>query len=156
MAYKSTAIEIPATICPAPGTNPAIVSTAPARPSNVPNISPAPIARVATPAPPITLCKTFFPSWSATIGTPYDGHSIRDIAQLATDSETLHPDIAVLAVPGPAAQATAEVIVRAGIHGILNFAPIQLHVPNEVIVRAVNMAAELEVLSYALAHRSER
>src|SRR5579863_6113716 len=79
----------------------------------------------------------------------------RDIAQLATDSETLHPDIAVLAVRGPAAQATAEVIVRAGIHGILNFAPIQLHVPPEVIVRAVNMAAELEVLSYALAHRGE-
>jgi redox-sensing transcriptional repressor len=46
--------------------------------------------------------------------------------------------------------------VRAGIHGILNFAPIQLRVPDDVIVRAVNMAAELEVLSYALAHRGER
>jgi redox-sensing transcriptional repressor len=70
--------------------------------------------------------------------------------------DVLRPDIAVLAVPGSAAQETGELIVRAGIHGILNFAPIQLRVPDDVIVRAVNMAAELEVLSYALAHRGER
>jgi redox-sensing transcriptional repressor len=92
----------------------------------------------------------------AKIGTQWDGHSVRDIAQLVDDVPVLRPDIAVLAVPGGAAQETAEVIVRAGIHGILNFAPIQLRVPDDVIVRAVNMAAELEVLSYALAHREER
>ena len=92
----------------------------------------------------------------AKIGTQWDGHSVRDIAQLVSDVTSLRADIAVLAVPGAAAQDTAEVIVRAGIHGILNFAPIQLRLPEDVIVRAVNMAAELEVLSYALAHRAER
>jgi redox-sensing transcriptional repressor len=92
----------------------------------------------------------------AKIGTTWDGHSVRDIATLGDDVAVLRPDIAVLAVPGPAAQDTAERIVRAGVHGILNFAPVQLHLANDVIVRAVNMAAELEVLSYALAHRNER
>jgi redox-sensing transcriptional repressor len=92
----------------------------------------------------------------AKIGTMWDGHSVRDITTLADDVAALHPDIAVLAVPGGAAQETAEAIVRAGIHGILNFAPMQLRVPETVIVRAVNMAAELEVLSYELAHRHER
>jgi redox-sensing transcriptional repressor len=59
----------------------------------------------------------------------------------------------VLAVPAEGAQETADRIVRAGITGILNFAPAQLHVPAGVTVQTVNMAAELEVLSYALANR---
>ncbi len=89
----------------------------------------------------------------AKIGTRWDGHPVRDIASLAADCAKALPDIAVLAVPAGSAQDTADAVVGAGIRGILNFAPVQLHVPANVILRAVNMAAELEVLSYALAHR---
>jgi redox-sensing transcriptional repressor len=91
----------------------------------------------------------------AKIGTMWDGHSVRDIATLAADAATTPPDIAVLAVPAGSAQDTTDLLVRAGIRGILNFAPVQLHVPAAVTVRSVNMAAELEVLSYALAHRKD-
>ena len=46
-------------------------------------------------------------------------------------------------------------IVRAGIKAILNFAPVQLAVPADVTVRDVNMAMELEGLSFALSNRGE-
>ena len=43
--------------------------------------------------------------------------------------------------------------MRAGVKAILNFAPVQLVVPSDVRVQSVNMALELETLSYALANR---
>ena len=46
-------------------------------------------------------------------------------------------------------------IVRAGITAILNFAPAQVQAPPGVTIKTVNMAMELEGLSYALRHRDE-
>jgi len=46
------------------------------------------------------------------------------------------------------AQEVTNQIVAAGITGILNFAPIVLQVPEEVMVNNVNLAIELENLSY--------
>jgi redox-sensing transcriptional repressor len=56
--------------------------------------------------------------------------------------------MAILTVPAAAAQEVANHLVRAGITGILNFAPIVLSVPEEVMVNNVNLAIELENLSY--------
>jgi redox-sensing transcriptional repressor len=56
--------------------------------------------------------------------------------------------MAILTVPAAAAQEVANTLVQAGITGILNFAPIVLSVPEEVIVNNVNLAIELENLSY--------
>ena len=56
--------------------------------------------------------------------------------------------IAILAVPETAAQGVTNGIVAACITGILNFAPIVLSVPEDVIVNNVNLAIELENLSY--------
>jgi len=56
--------------------------------------------------------------------------------------------MAILAVPAAAAQEVANTLVRAGITGILNFAPLVLDVPEEVMVNNVNLAIELENLSY--------
>jgi redox-sensing transcriptional repressor len=44
-------------------------------------------------------------------------------------------------------------VVAAGITGIMSFAPIQLHVPADVTLNTVNMAMELERLSFALSNR---
>jgi redox-sensing transcriptional repressor len=54
----------------------------------------------------------------------------------------------ILAVPAEAAQEVANSLVNCGIVGILNFSPIVLHVPEEVMVNNVNLAIELENLSY--------
>src|SRR4029077_6544006 len=56
--------------------------------------------------------------------------------------------MAILSVPAAAAQEVANVLIECGITGILNFAPIVLHVPEEVMVNNVNLAIELENLSY--------
>ena len=56
--------------------------------------------------------------------------------------------MAILTVPATAAQAVTNSLVQAGITGILNFAPIVLQVPEEVMVNNVNLAIELENLSY--------
>jgi redox-sensing transcriptional repressor len=56
--------------------------------------------------------------------------------------------MALLSVPGAEAQEVANRLVQSGITGILNFAPIVLDVPEEVMVNNVNLAIELENLSY--------
>lgn len=56
--------------------------------------------------------------------------------------------MAILSVPASAAQEVANQLIDAGITGILNFAPIVLHVPDDVMVNNVNLAMELENLSY--------
>jgi len=56
--------------------------------------------------------------------------------------------MAILTVPAAAAQDVANHLVQAGITGILNFSPLMLSVPEEVMVNNVNLAIELENLAY--------
>lgn len=56
--------------------------------------------------------------------------------------------MAILAVPAAVAQEVTNELIRHGIVGILNFAPIVPHVPDNVTVNNVNLAIELENLSY--------
>jgi redox-sensing transcriptional repressor len=56
--------------------------------------------------------------------------------------------MAVITVPAAVAQTVTNALVDCGITGILNFAPIVLAVPEDVTVNNVNLAIELENLSY--------
>jgi len=56
--------------------------------------------------------------------------------------------MAILCIPVEAAQPTANVLIENGVTGILNFAPIVLLKPDGVTVNNVNLAIELENLSY--------
>ena len=56
--------------------------------------------------------------------------------------------MAIVTVPEAVVQAVTNTLVRSGIMGILNFAPIVLAVPEDVMVNNVNLAIELENLSY--------
>ncbi|HEX2777991.1 MAG TPA: redox-sensing transcriptional repressor Rex [Gemmatimonadaceae bacterium] len=87
------------------------------------------------------------------VGRAWGSHAIRDIRHLERDTGSERPDIAILTVPSEAAQATLDRIVKAGIKAVLNFAPVQLHAPADVTLRTVNMAMELEGLSFALTNR---
>ena len=60
-------------------------------------------------------------------------------------------EIGVIATPARDAQQIADVMTRVGLRGILNFAPRKLFVPPSVALRTVNMAIELESLSFTLA-----
>lgn len=89
----------------------------------------------------------------AKVGTSWNGVRVRDVDDLEADLVGRPPDIAILAIPADGAQAVAERLVTAGVRAILNFAPVQLVVPDDVAVKNVNMALELETLSYALRNR---
>lgn len=84
------------------------------------------------------------------IGRGLDGHAVRDLAQLESDLTDQTADIAVIGTPAHAAQGIADRLARAGVRAILNFAPVPLVVPPGVAVTNVNMALELEALSFAL------
>ena len=56
--------------------------------------------------------------------------------------------LAILTVPGTNAQLVTNALVEAGIQAILNFSPSILQVPNNVVVNNVDLAIELENLSY--------
>ena len=87
------------------------------------------------------------------IGTRWDTLTVRDMAEIERDIQTEHPDIAVLTTPAEEAQVVVDRLVSAGMRALLNFAPIQLQVPPDVTLKNVNMAMELEGLSYALTNR---
>jgi redox-sensing transcriptional repressor len=87
------------------------------------------------------------------IGGALEGIPIRDSAALERDIARERPDIVVLTVPGEVAQGLVDRLVTSGIKAILNFAPAQLHAPADVTVKNVNMAMELEGLSFALTNR---
>ncbi len=78
---------------------------------------------------------------------------IEDIARLKEVNAQIGAKLAIIAVPASAAQTVADMLVEAGITGILNFAPTVLKVRPYVFVRNVSFLQELAVLSY---HRSRR
>lgn len=91
----------------------------------------------------------------AKIGTTVNSVQVRDIKALASDAQFEHFDIGVIAVPAEGAQSVADTMVSAGIKAIMNFAPVQITVPADIITRTVNMGLEFEALSFALANFSK-
>lgn len=89
----------------------------------------------------------------AKVGARWNGLVIQDASHLVRELRELRPDVAVIATPPEPAQEVAEAVVAAGVRAILNFAPVSLAVPDEVTVKTVNLAMELEALSYALTNR---
>lgn len=82
------------------------------------------------------------------VGEDIGGLRVRDIAELETGITQTQAKMAVLAVPASAAQDICNRMVEAGIHGILNFAPCVLQVPDHVQLRRVDLATELQILAF--------
>jgi redox-sensing transcriptional repressor len=77
--------------------------------------------------------------------TPVPVHAIEEMGEIIHSNGV---KMAILTVPVAAAQEVANSLIGHGVTGILNFAPIVLHTPEEVTVNNVNLAIELENLSY--------
>ena len=88
------------------------------------------------------------------IGKTSGGVTVKDIAHLERDIAARKYQIAILTVPAENAQHIADTIVRGGLRAILSFAPTQLTTPPDVTLRTVNMAMELEGLTFALTNKS--
>ncbi|HEX2165776.1 MAG TPA: redox-sensing transcriptional repressor Rex [Longimicrobiales bacterium] len=88
----------------------------------------------------------------AKVGREWHGLVVQSDADLQRELERI--EIAIVAVPAEAAQTVVNRVIEAGVRAILNFAPTKLSVPDHVAVKTVNMALELEGLSYALVNEA--
>lgn len=94
--------------------------------------------------------KVIFDNDQRKIGSNHKGIIVSDIKNLEEDLRANNIDIVVVAVPATVAQYIVDDVVKAGIKAILNFAPINLKVPEDVYLRNENMSVELEYLSFSL------
>lgn len=78
---------------------------------------------------------------------------LEDLAEIVAESS---PAIGIIATPAAVAQDVADRLVAAGVSSILNFAPTVLAVPANVSVRKVDLAIELQVLSFYNQRQSDR
>ena len=83
-----------------------------------------------------------------------EGVEIHPMSELGTFAPEHQIEIAIITTPAEAAQAAADAIVAAGIRGVLNFAPVQLQVPQDVKVKKVDLTTEFDNLVYHLYART--
>jgi redox-sensing transcriptional repressor len=88
------------------------------------------------------------------VGTRIRGLLVEDIAELPRVVFEQQIAIGVIATPAGAAQDVCDELVAAGVTSILNFAPMVLNVPAHVDVRKVDLAAELQILSFHESRKS--
>jgi redox-sensing transcriptional repressor len=89
------------------------------------------------------------------VGVPVGGlpvSHIDDIPRICAEREV---SIGVIATPPAAAQAVCDRLVAGGVASIVNFAPVVLQVPDHVEVRKVDLAVELQILSFQVARRAD-
>ncbi|MBR6755478.1 MAG: redox-sensing transcriptional repressor Rex [Peptococcaceae bacterium] len=87
------------------------------------------------------------------VGLKLNGLPIYAINQMADFIRENKVSIGIIAVPADYAQDVADILIDSEIEGILNFAPTVLTVPEEVIVRDVDLAVNLEVLTYNIENK---
>jgi redox-sensing transcriptional repressor len=97
--------------------------------------------------------KLLFDNDQRKIDKNHKGIPVSDVKEMDKKLKENKIEMVVLAVPAHAAQEVADQVVSAGVRSILNFAPVQIKVPDNVILRSVNMAMELEHLSFCLTNK---
>jgi redox-sensing transcriptional repressor len=88
------------------------------------------------------------------VGERVAGIDVRHIDDLPAIAAEHGVAIGVVATPAAAAQEVVDRLVAAGIRSILNFAPALVSVPPDVQVRKVDLAVELQILSFYQQRRS--
>ena len=82
------------------------------------------------------------------VGTLVGGVAVRHVTELIQVVQSRQISIGVVATPAAAAQDAADALVAAGVTSILNFAPTVITAPTGINVRKVDLAVELQILSY--------
>lgn len=84
------------------------------------------------------------------IGSNHKGIVVSDVRAIEQELRDAKIEVVIVAVPASVAQYIVDDVIKAGIKAILNFAPINLKVPDDVYIRHENMSMELEYLSFAM------
>lgn len=88
------------------------------------------------------------------IGTTINGVEVMSTDRLVEIVAANKTQIGIIAAPSAVAQEVADQLVESGVKAILNFAPVVLNVSPEVELRNVDLAVNLEVLTFNVgAHR---
>lgn len=89
------------------------------------------------------------------IGSTVDALTVRDVAELEDACREADATIGVIATPDESAQEVCDLLVKAGVRCILSFAASPLDVPKHVEIRRVDLAVEMQVLSFHSARNAE-
>ena len=89
------------------------------------------------------------------IGASYGEVTVKDVKKVKETEKGRSRKIAIVAVPEKAAQDVSDMLVKAGIKCILNFAPVVLKVPEEVTVSNIDLSTELENFAFILSSAKE-
>jgi redox-sensing transcriptional repressor len=89
------------------------------------------------------------------VGVPVGGIPVSHIDDIVPVCNERDITIGVIATPAKGAQEVCDRLVAGGVACILNFAPVVLQVPEEVEVRKVDLAVEMQILSFHMARRSQ-
>ena len=89
------------------------------------------------------------------IGAVIEGVRVHHLDRLAEVVRDQHIQLGMIVVPANWAQSVADKLVTAGIEGIVNFAPVTIVLPPTVSVVGVDLAMELEQLSFAVVNRGK-
>ncbi|OZE08129.1 redox-sensing transcriptional repressor Rex [Rhodococcus sp. 05-2255-3B1] len=84
----------------------------------------------------------------ARVGIDIDGLIVRHVDELVVACRELEATIGVIATPDESVHSVAEQLVSGGVESILSFSPMVLDVPEHVEVRRVDLAVEMQVLSF--------
>lgn len=84
------------------------------------------------------------------VGAMRNNIPVYHIEEIQTRLQESGAEIAILAIPSEACQNVADLLVQSGIQGILNFVPRRINVPPNIKVHYVDLAIEMETLSYYL------
>jgi len=89
-----------------------------------------------------------FDSDPAKIGARLDGFEIQDAARMGELIKQHGITLAMVAVPAEAAQKVTDALLKAGVRGILNYAPINLVVPDQVRVQYIDPVVHLQRMTF--------
>ena len=84
------------------------------------------------------------------IGTKYNNILVQDIKEMKSEILKSEIKVAMLTVPAEAAQELVDELVEAGVKAILNYAPVNLNVPQGVKVQYIDPAVHLQNMTYYL------
>jgi redox-sensing transcriptional repressor len=84
------------------------------------------------------------------VGGTINGIPVRHVDELADVVRKEHIRLGMVVVPAERAQEVADRLVAAGVEGVVNFAPVTLALPPHVQLVSVDLAIELEQLSFAV------
>ncbi len=96
---------------------------------------------------------SIFDSDPEKVGTVVNGVKVQHVDDIVEVAKANKTQIGIIAVPSPVAQEIADKLVSSGVQAILNFAPVVLNVPPEVELRNVDLAVNLEVLTFNVGTR---